>query len=196
MKQELINKFITQGRLGNYVDIEEYKSNLQFSNRFYIPLSVLEVALRNAIAQHLNQFYGQSWLLNEAQFLQRDALAKIHEAKEKIEKRNEEVTQDKLIAELPFGFWSSLFQKPYDRIMRTQTLKQIFPKLPSKNEQLIDRKYMSSELNKIRKFRNRIFHHEKVIYKPEFENIEQDINKMLIFLDDELDIFVREFINE
>jgi hypothetical protein len=196
MKQDLINKFITQGRLGKYRDIKEYRENLLFSNRFYIPLSVLEVALRNAIAQHLNKFYGNSWLLNESRFLQRDALSKIDDAKAKILKREEALTQDKLVAELPFGFWTSLFQKPYDCIMRTQTLKQIFPNLPPKNEQLIDRKYISSELNKIRKFRNRIFHHEKVINKLEFLKIEEDINRMLIFLDTELDIFVNELLDE
>jgi hypothetical protein len=72
-----IKKYISEARFSKYSSIDEYKDNIELSNDFYIPLSILEVSLRNAINSQFVNFYGQNWLLNEAQFLQSDALSKI-----------------------------------------------------------------------------------------------------------------------
>ena len=95
MDKFLINKYIGEARFSKYDSIEEYKENIQISQEFYTPLSILEVSLRNAIDSQFRVFYGQNWLLNEAQFLQRDALEKISHAKDKLEKRNEDITNAK-----------------------------------------------------------------------------------------------------
>lgn len=100
MNDEIINKFITSKRLGVYENMDEYRLNLVISKNMYIPLSVLEVSIRNAVNSHFSQFYGNGWLLNEAQFLQRDAIRKITEAKGRIEERNEILSSEKLVAEL------------------------------------------------------------------------------------------------
>jgi len=190
MNEFLINKYIGEARFSKYNSIEEYMENISISQNFYTPLSMLEVSLRNAIDSQFKIFYGQNWLLNEAQFLQRDALEKISQAKSKLKSRNEEVTHHKLTAELTLGFWTSLFQKPYDKTMRLQTLKGIFTNLPDKNIQFIDRKLISSKLNHIRKFRNRIFHFEKIVNKDEFNNIKNDVNEMMDFLNKDLLDFI------
>jgi len=182
MDEFLINKYISEARFSKYDSLEEYKKNIQVSQEFYTPLSILEVSLRNAIDSQFKVFYGQNWLLNEAQFLQRDALEKISHAKSKLKNRKEDITHHKLTAELTLGFWTSLFQKPYDKTMRLQTMKGIFSNLPNKDIQFIDRKIISSKLNHIRKFRNRIFHFEKVVNKDEFMNITNDVNEMIEFL--------------
>ncbi len=190
MDDFLINKYISAARFSKYDSIEEYKENISISQEFYTPLSILEVSLRNAIDSQFRVFYGQNWLLNEAQFLQRDALEKISHAKAKLKSRKEDITHHKLTAELTLGFWTSLFQKPYDKTMRLQTLKGIFTNLPDKNIQFIDRKLISSKLNHIRKFRNRIFHFEKIVNKDEFNNITNDVNEMIYFLNKDLLNFI------
>lgn len=182
MDEMIIKKYISEARFSKYDSINEYKENIHLSNHFYIPLSLLEISLRNAINSQLSVFYGQNLILNEAQFLQGDALLKIAHAKEKLRKRKETITHAKITAELTLGFWTSLFQKPYDKIMRVQTLKGIFSNLPKREVQVIDRKSLSYKLNNIRKFRNRIFHFEKIINKEEFKNIENEINEVLEFL--------------
>jgi len=181
-----INKFITSKRLSSYTNIGEYESNLQQSKEYYIPLSILEVALRNSINSLFERFYGLGWLTAGAQFLRGDLLAKIDDAKEKLRVRNEDITKDKLVAELSFGFWTALFQSPYSHQMRTSNLKQIFPNLPKKEEYFIDRKIMSAKLDHIRKFRNRVFHYEKIVGKSEYDTIEADIYEILNYLDKEL----------
>jgi hypothetical protein len=82
----------------------------------------------NKYSSYFVNLYGHNWLLNEAQFLQRD------------------------------------------------TLEKIFSNLPKQEVKFIDRKIISAQLNHIRKFRNRIFHFEKVINKEELRaEIERDV---------------------
>lgn len=196
MNDEVIKKYITQSRLSAYNDLEEYKQNLLVSKSMYIPLSILEVSIRNAVDNHFSHFYGNGWLINEAPFLQRDAIRKITEAKARIQEREESLTREKLVAELPFGFWTSLFQQPYDKNLRFSDLRQIFSNLPKQEEKIVDRKYLSSQLNLIRAFRNRISHHEKVIGKEKYMNIENDILEILNFLHVELHAYVTRLNNE
>jgi len=186
MTDEIINKFITSKRFGSYENMDDYKLNLVISKNMYIPLSVLEVSIRNAVNNHFSQFYGNGWLLNEARFLQRDAIRKIIEAKGRIEARNEILTSEKLVAELSFGFWTSLFQQPYDNVLRFTNLKQIFSNLPKRDDRIVDRKYISAQLNLIRAFRNRIFHYEKIVTKPKFKDIEENVYEILEYLHIEL----------
>jgi len=191
MNEKLITTYITNERLSTYRDIKDYKLNLQKSKHLYIPLSILEVALRNGINAHFEKFYGRGWLINEAQFLKHSEVEKIHQAKSKLQKKHELVTKDKLIAELSFGFWTGLFQSAYKDKMRFNTLKEIFPNLPSKKIQKIDRKTIHSKINHIREFRNRVFHHEN-INKPLYDTIEEDIYEIIGFFDSEIAHFVKE----
>jgi len=182
MDNALIHKYITDKRFSKYESIEEYEENLLLSKQYYIPLSILEVSLRNAINQHFEKFYGAGWLINEASFLQKDHLSKIFDAKQKIKSRKESLTKDKLIAELSLGFWANLFKSSYDRQMRIANLRQIFTNLPTKDVKFINRNEIFQIINHIRNFRNRIFHHERIVNKVEFQNIETEIDEILGYL--------------
>ncbi|MDX9743947.1 MAG: Abi family protein [Arcobacteraceae bacterium] len=195
MKEILIKKYITTTRFSVYKDLIQYNNNLKKAKHLYIPLSILEVSLRNSINNIFEKFYGVGWIINEANFLKAKELAKIMDAKNKIIDNQEIITKDKLVAELTFGFWTALFQSAYDDKMRTNNLKQIFPNLPPKEIKIIDRKTMSSKLNHIRKFRNRIFHHENIL-KDEFIDIEDKIYEILEYFDMELAEYTKNVNNE
>ena len=49
---------------------------------------------------------------------------------------------------------------------------------------------VSTKLNHIRKFRNRVFHYENIL-KEEFKNIEDDIYEILSYFDNELVEFTK-----
>ena len=186
MRETVINQYITQKRLSKYTSIKQYEENLLLSRHYYIPLAILEVSLRNAINQHFEKFYGSGWLINEASFLQRDHLSKIFDAKQKIVSRNEQLSKDKLVAELSFGFWVNLFKSSYDKQMRINSLRQIFANLPPKNVHFVNRHEIFQTLNHIRNFRNRVFHHERIINKEEFQHIGTEIDKILGFLHEDI----------
>jgi len=178
-----VKRLVSAARFSKYASFNEYTENIKYSNHFYIPLAILEVSLRNSINNHFSSLYGKGWIINQAQFLRATEIEDIDKAIAKIIKRGEAPTQEKVIAELSFGFWTGLFTKLYDKQMRDQNIRQIFPNRPNRDEMLVNRSLISNKLNHIRNYRNRIFHYEKVINKPEFLTIEDDIYMIMEFLD-------------
>ena len=190
MKSDLIKRFISDKRFESYRDIEEYQENLIVSKQSYIPLSILEVSLRNSIDMLLSHKVGENWHMDES-FLTRDGVFKVKQAVELLERRRENISKHKIIAELSFGFWVNLFKKPYDKKLRINDLKKIFPNLPPRNIKLINREKVYKELNHIRNFRNRIFHYEKVVGKDNYHKVFEEINEILQYFDSEVYEFSR-----
>lgn len=192
MKDEVKSKFITNIRLQNYTDFEEYKQNLHNSEKYYILLSVFEVSLRNSIDYYFKYKISKEWI--DSDILHKDTKQKIIEAKKKILQRRENKTYDKIIAELPLGFWTSLFRKSYTNLIRIKDIKYIFPNIPTREQKLINRDILDKKLNRIRKFRNRVFHYERIINKSEYTNIENDIFELLSYFDRDIYNFADELI--
>jgi hypothetical protein len=71
------------------------------------------------------------------------------------------VTPGRLVAELHFGFWCSLFDVRYEHGQRLWPwlAQEIAPYAPKASRQ---RKILSARLNRIRLLRNRIFHYEPI----------------------------------
>ena len=185
MKISLIKKYISSERFRSYDGIDEYLENLVFSKKAYIPLSILEISLKNSINDLLTDKLGENWLENK-DFLTNDSLRKIEEAKKILYKRAELISKSKIIAELSFGFWVNLFKKPYEMKLRTKDIQKIFTNLPPKKEKMINREVIYKELNHIRNFRNRVFHYEKVINKDNYNQIFDEIDEVLFYFDKEL----------
>lgn len=185
MKISLIKKYISSERFRSYSGIDEYLENLVFSKKAYIPLSILEISLKNSINELLTEKLGENWLENK-DFLTNDSLRKIEEAKKILYKRAEPISKSKIIAELSFGFWVNLFKKPYEKKLRTKDIQKIFTNLPPKKEKIINREVIYKELNHIRNFRNRVFHYEKVINKDNYNQIFDEIDEVLFYFDKEL----------
>ncbi len=188
MKNSLIEKFISEDRFKGYKDLEEYESNLRFSKDAYIPLCMLEVALRNSIDKLLSAKVGENWH-EDSDFIIRDSQQKIAQAKELLFKRRENISKQKIIAELSLGFWVNLFKKPYDKKLRINDLKKVFPNMPSREKKFISREIIYKELDHIRNFRNRVFHYEKVINKDNYNAIFDEINEILRYFDDDIEKF-------
>ena len=185
MKISLIKKYISTERFRSYSGIDEYLENLVFSKKAYIPLSILEISLKNSINDLLTDKLGENWLENK-DFLTNDSLRKIDEARNILYKRAELISKSKIIAELSFGFWVNLFKKPYEKKLRTKDIQKIFTNLPPKKEKMINREVIYKELNHIRNFRNRVFHYEKVINKDNYNQIFDEIDEVLFYFDKEL----------
>lgn len=180
--------YVSPDRLSSYADLDEYILNLKYSKHCYIPLSILEVALRNSIDYILNIKICDDWI-NDDSFLQQDSKRFRDDAKNKIIARHEHPTKSKIIAELNLGFWTTLFKEPYKKYWRTKDLKSLLPNMPKADKVIINRHQIFTELNLIRKMRNRLFHHEKIINKAEFENIDLRILTFLSYFSDELKSF-------
>ncbi len=192
MTEDIKNRYISEKRLENYKNFDEYKQNICLSQKYYILLSVFEISLRNAIDFYFTSKFSEDWL--ESSVLHNDTKKRVEEAKNKIIQRKEEVTHDKITAELSFGFWTSLFRKSYTNILRIKDIESIFSNLPPREKKLINRNILDKKLNNIRKFRNRVFHYEKIINKPNYDSIENELYEMLQYFDFEVYNFAKELI--
>lgn len=189
VKESLKQKYISITRLSAYSNFDEYRKNLLLSKNAYIPLSILEIALRNALNDHFSAVISPNWHQNP--FLTSGARTKITDAITLLKNRKEAITKEKIIAELNFGFWVNLFQKPYQNHLRTKDLQRIFPNMPPKEIMILTREIIYKKLDHIRGFRNRIFHYEKVINKDHYNAIDEEIYFILGMFDRELSAFAR-----
>lgn len=140
--------------------IAHYQSNIELSESFYSILSMYEVALRNSLNRELTEYFGTNdWYLRvESVPGLRNLRSSINTAKRHIANRNETITANKVIAELTLGFWVRLFNAEYELIL-WKPLRKAFPYLEKRQRQ---RNNVSAPINKIRDFRNRVFHHEPI----------------------------------
>lgn len=136
--------------------IQYYQLNTQISESLYPLLSNFEVVLRNAIHNSFKVHYKtDNWY---AQVTYRELDDQIRIAQGKILASHNQVTTDKLVAELTLGFWTSLLNKQYAR----DFWKPMMHAFPLISNQLKHRDKIAFKLNQIRKFRNRIFHYEPI----------------------------------
>jgi len=182
---ELKNKFISKNRMKQYSDINEYFENLKLCKEYYIPLSLVEIALRNSLNNHFKKEISQDWLLDK-NFIQPQHQSKIDISIKLLKLEKKKVEQDNILAELSFGFFVTFFKAAYKNYFRYNDLKQIFPNLPSKKDKSVNRHFVFTKLNNIRLFRNKVFHHDKIISKKEYQNMMDEIYEVLSYFDDEI----------
>lgn len=151
-----------------------YQANIELSETFYPVLAVLEVCLRNAINEKLKTYFNDLfWFRN---FLPAEFQPFVMDAEQKIRTQNKNITPDRIIAELNFGFWNRLFNRHYTRLL-WKPLRIIFPNTP---KHLRQRDTIADALYRIRRLRNRVYH-----YEPIFRNLndlEHEYKEMLTFL--------------
>lgn len=210
MDYRKIEKYISKARLEQYEEIcandkqkvlKIYQANLRVSQAFYPLLSLLEVVLRNAINEELIQYFNdQNWLKNQRSgFMSDPRLTYYHrilkkevtndhlkKSVNKLIKRNAKgISQGKIISDLNFGFWTELFDKTYYQILQGSPIR-IFSNLPTG----ANRKLVNEKLGRIRKFRNRISHHEAIIFNKDERGLTTlSLNNAEIIYKDIIDVF-------
>ncbi len=160
-----LEKLLSQKRLSTYYNlfpndkskaIEYYRLNMQISESLYPLLSNLEITLRNSIHNSFAvHFKSTDWFLK---LKQPELFDQVNVAKRKILTGDNQMTADRVVAELTFGFWTTLFNKQYAKDF-WKPLMYVFPLLDTFNKR---RDKISYKLNHIRKFRNSIFHYEPI----------------------------------
>lgn len=129
--------------------------------------------------QLTRKFNDRAWYDNRdfVRIAGRFQIDRISQARTNILSEKKEITPGHIIAELSFGFWTSLFDTKFEMTL-WKNLRLAFPNCPKR---IRKRKTMSTKFNGIRGLRNRIFHHEAIswnltvldIYKKEIiEGIE------------------------
>jgi len=163
-----------------------YAANIQLSESLYPCLAVVEVALRNALHRQLSYLcHSPDWYRSLPTYDRTltDFQPELDKAQKYIRDRRETLSADKVVAELTFGFWSSLFNRAYELVLWKQ-LRLAFPHLPKPDRQ---RATVSATVNAVRQLRNRVYHHEPVAWRlPQLRQQYEQVCTLLGWLDPQL----------
>lgn len=92
----------------------------------------------------------------------------LRKAKDSLSKERKTLDAGRVVAELSFGFWTGLTGPKYDVLWRDHLVK-IFPRPP------VQRVKIQTRLNSIRKLRNRIAHHEPILFSGRLQKYASQI---------------------
>ncbi len=183
MDKKYFERVFSEKRLEKYFErypdtataIVHYQCNIELAESFYPCIPTFEIVLRNGISRELSVLFGRNdWYAVFSSIPGLIDLNKyISQANKQIAGRKEFSSPSKIVAELTLGFWVSLFNAEYERIL-WKDLRRVFPNMPKIERQ---RKKISPPLNRFKTFRNRIFHHEPISWN--LEKLKQIHSEML-----------------
>jgi len=158
---------ISRERLKKYLDatgdhlpsaLDLYERNMRLSEAFYTPLQGLEVCLRNKLDAQLEAIYGPLWLTDHTAAPLDDHMRSF--VNDAIAGLPANPTRGQIVAELRFAFWVGLLGKKYDNSLWRAGCFKVFTAPGGR-----PRKTVHGRMNAIRRFRNRVAHHEPIFHK-------------------------------
>jgi len=173
-----ISRYLKASKGDKKLAQDMYYANSRIAQAFQPLISSFEVILRNQLHYAIaNHFSDVRWLINQktgfmsdpslihkdkktGKTKTNDFLKKEIERSEKAllnKKRN--LTSGRIIAELNFGFWNSLFESHHYALLKGVPCT-IFHSLPKD----FGRKEVNSRIRKIRDFLNRVSHNEPICF--------------------------------
>lgn len=171
ISEERLEKYLEQSRGKLDGALLLYVRNTAISEAFYTPLQGLEVAVRNSIhAQLRNKLGTPEWYDCPNLRMESPLPDMIAAAKKDLRDDNKPVTPGAMVAALRFGFWVSILAPRYEDHWRSH-LRNAFPFRP----RALERKQVHGALNKLRRLRNRVAHHEPILHR----DLEEDHAKVL-----------------
>lgn len=135
-----------------------YQWNAELSSRFFFPLHLYEIVLRNAISEAISLRYGADWptnryFVNSLNYQDRNTLERAMS--------NGYEGVGKLLPELKFVWYENMLTSRHDYRIWDRYIKTVFPNSPDLTTAEL-RSKLKSGCYVIRRFRNRCGHHEPI----------------------------------
>lgn len=142
-----------------------YCWNTDLSAAFYILLQFCELAVRNGAVEALEVEFGANWHLNRGFHNTLPVLGNGRGYQPKADVQDcarRLATAGKVVAELKLAFWQYLFVRGQDARLWIPHFRQCFPGTDPVLTVPQARAAMHSDVESIRRLRNRIAHHEPI----------------------------------
>lgn len=135
-----------------------YCWNIEASGAWWGPFHVLEVAVRNSVHSRLVARTGRpDWWHSTGLSLKGDHPKRLREAVDRASRDHAgNSTAGHVVAQLSLGFWIGLLANRYHQHLWIPDLRQAFPHYNGRRDDL------HQSLERLRKLRNRVAHHEPV----------------------------------
>ena len=156
------------------VDLQaRYLWNLALAEALHPSLHCLEIALRNALNNAISATHGSQWYDNQQVLVDAWGRDEVQKAKIRLARKEKPLDPGRIVAELEFGFWTSLLDKRYAQSAVSPTyqfplwpglIPVAFPRFTqASGNPSAGRPALSKRFNAIRKqLRNRVSHHEPI----------------------------------
>ena len=161
--------------------------NTALSEALFPCLQGLEVGFRNSLHQAVATLYGSGdWILRDDSLEPKEK--EMHAAAvQELETRNKPLTAGYLVAELKFGFWTSLVDSRYHRLW-PKIIKAVVPAMPNS---IRTREEISKRMNAVRQLRNAVSHHHSIWHWPDLEKRHETIHTLIGWIDPDYGAFVK-----
>ncbi|PPG61967.1 hypothetical protein C5C69_06545 [Rathayibacter sp. AY1C7] len=170
--------------------IELYRWATAVGLAVFDDLGHVEVAMRSAMAKELAHEYGLAWY-TEGDILDQSAVESVMEAttRTRLSKLPDDpqVVHGKLVASMMFGFWVNLLgrgqynetngrreRRIYDTIIWKKAVRRAFPNVGD-----LDRQRVEGVARRVQALRNRIAHHEHIVWGVPIAGVVGDDNAPL-----------------
>jgi hypothetical protein len=169
---------ISRVRLENYrpangSDLDmvvNYFYNLERSEALYPTLQAFEIALGNSIHLTLKDHFQTDDWFDRRGFLPAWQRSQISAARATLLKEKKAHDADRIVAELHFGFWHSMFNSPFERGLwrpnHSALVGQVFPQISRKER---NRQSVWDRIDRVRIIRNRVMHYEPIWYRARLQ---------------------------
>lgn len=173
-----------------------YHHNLLISNKFFYLLNYFEVILRNAVVQAIEISFRcnetNSWHKNEA-FIRSLSSKGKHNPKSLFESAKKKFpdSPSKIIPEIRFVFWQKMLMANYEKRIWQECFNSIFPNAIVENRQIL-----YDWTDQLRELRNRIAHHEPIIFNRNLKNDLEILTKFIFCRCADTYRFIEQFSSE
>lgn len=143
--------------------ISVYNANTAASEALMGPIQIMEISVRNSIHREISNRYGADWYDGNKLGLDRAgnrAITRLighYGGSPRL--ATPAALAAKIVSELTLGFWSNLFQRQYEDPLWRKCLRQAFPHVGG----ALTRGDVYQALDRVRRLRNRIGHHEQIV---------------------------------
>ncbi len=148
----------------SFIDvISIYNANTAVSEALMGSIQIMEISVRNSIHRQIAKAYGAEWYVGNPMGLDREGarlIARLSDRYRNVARfNNPDALSQKIVSELTLGFWTNLFKRQYEDPLWRKSLRFAFPHVGG----ALTRGQVYELLDKIRRLRNRISHHEQVV---------------------------------
>lgn len=153
--------------------LELYLWNANVSGAFFPCLHICEVTIRNAVSEVLFKLHGNQWPWDNG-FINTLPNPKYgYNPRNNLQQARDKLSDvNKVIPELNFVFWQKMFTSRHDDQLWLPHFRTTFPHADASVAIQALRGEIHNDLEKIRKLRNRIAHHEPIFRRKLNENYE------------------------
>lgn len=155
--------------------MELYCWNTNVSAAFFVILQFCELSIRNGAVEAVEKEFGANWHLNRGFVHTLPKGNQRYQPGVDLKKcANRLPTAGKVVAELKLAFWQNLFVKGQQKRLWDSHFAVAFPRYERSLSVAQARSNMYTHIETIRKFRNRIAHHEPIFAR----NLDQDKDRI------------------